>query len=74
VPREPFSFGGLYGTLSKFGDHDITADGAMEFFSTRRKVTSKWMAFGSGKAASSSSGAGERDLAQFGAFEAEEEK
>ena len=24
VPREPFSFGGLYGTKSKFGDFDIT--------------------------------------------------
>merc|ERR1712000_245112 len=44
VPREPFSFGGLYGTLSKFGASDITGDGAMEFFSSRRKVTSKWSA------------------------------
>mmetsp|Transcript_11203 Transcript_11203/g.21369 ORF Transcript_11203/g.21369 Transcript_11203/m.21369 type:complete len:534 (-) Transcript_11203:274-1875(-) len=42
VPREPFSFGGLYGTKSKFGDMDITGDGAMEFFSNRVKVTSKW--------------------------------
>jgi malonate-semialdehyde dehydrogenase (acetylating)/methylmalonate-semialdehyde dehydrogenase len=42
VPREPFSFGGLYGTMSKYGDGDITGDGAMEFFSTRRKVTTKW--------------------------------
>lgn len=42
VPREPFSFGGLYGTQSKFGDMDITGDGAMEFFSNRVKVTSKW--------------------------------
>ena len=42
VPREPFSFGGLYGTLSKYGDMDITGDGAMEFFSNRIKVTSKW--------------------------------
>merc|ERR1712226_960756 len=42
VPREPFSFGGLYGTLSKYGDGDITGDGAMEFFSTRRKVTVRW--------------------------------
>ena len=24
VPREPFSFGGMYGTLSKYGDCDIT--------------------------------------------------
>lgn len=44
VPREPFSFGGLYGTKSKFGDHDVTGDGAMEFFSNRRKVTAKWTA------------------------------
>ena len=44
VPREPFSFGGLYGTLSKFGNVDITGDGAMEFFSNRIKVTSKWSA------------------------------
>lgn len=42
VPREPFSFGGLYGTNSKYGDMDITGDGAMEFFSNRIKVTSKW--------------------------------
>jgi len=26
VPREPFSFGGLYGTFSKFGDLDITGE------------------------------------------------
>lgn len=43
VPREPFSFGGLYGTRSKYGDMDITGDGAMEFFSNRIKVTSKWV-------------------------------
>lgn len=42
VPREPFSFGGLYGTRSKYGDMDITGDGAMEFFTNRIKVTSKW--------------------------------
>lgn len=42
VPREPFSFGGLYGTKSKYGDMDITGDGAIEFFSNRIKVTSKW--------------------------------
>lgn len=42
VPREPFSFGGLYGTKSKYGDMDITADGAMEFFTSRRKITTKW--------------------------------
>ena len=42
VPREPFSFGGLYGTNSKYGDMDITGDAAVEFFSNRIKVTSKW--------------------------------
>ena len=42
VPREPFSFGGLYGTKSKYGDCDITADGAMEFFTNRIKITTKW--------------------------------
>jgi malonate-semialdehyde dehydrogenase (acetylating)/methylmalonate-semialdehyde dehydrogenase len=42
VPREPFSFGGLYGTRSKFGDMDITGDAAVEFFSNRIKVTGKW--------------------------------
>jgi len=40
VPREPFSFGGS--NISKFGDLDITGDGAMEFFSKRKKVTTKW--------------------------------
>jgi malonate-semialdehyde dehydrogenase (acetylating)/methylmalonate-semialdehyde dehydrogenase len=42
VPREPFSFGGLYGTSSKYGDMDITGDGGMEFFSHRIKISSKW--------------------------------
>lgn len=42
VPREPFSFGGLYGTCSKYGDMDITGDGAMEFFSHRVKISTKW--------------------------------
>jgi methylmalonic acid semialdehyde dehydrogenase len=42
VPREPFSFGGMYGTKSKYGDMDITGDGAMEFFTTRKKITVKW--------------------------------
>jgi len=40
VPREPFSFGGT--RTSKFGDYDITGDGAMEFFTERKKVTTKW--------------------------------
>eukprot|EP00932_Pfiesteria_piscicida_P020338 SRR837773.7142.p2 GENE.SRR837773.7142~~SRR837773.7142.p2 ORF type:complete len:337 (-),score=121.65 SRR837773.7142:9-959(-) len=42
VPREPFSFGGLEGSQSKFGEHDITGEGAMNFFSKLRKVTTKW--------------------------------
>jgi hypothetical protein len=42
VPREPFSFGGLYGTKSKYGDMDITGDGAIEFFTNRIKITTKW--------------------------------
>lgn len=52
VPREPFSFGGLYGTLSKYGNSDITGDGAMEFFSNRIKITTKWTAsYGTGSGA-----------------------
>lgn len=51
VPREPFSFGGLYGTRSKYGNADITGDGAMEFFTNRIKVTSKWTASYSSQAA-----------------------
>lgn len=43
VPREPFSFGGLYGSLSKFGNIvDITGEGCLEFCTNRRKITSKW--------------------------------
>ena len=41
---ETFSFGGLYGTRSNYGDVDVTGDGAMEFFTNRRKVTQKWTA------------------------------
>ncbi|KAJ1723451.1 hypothetical protein LPJ53_002207 [Coemansia erecta] len=40
VPREPFSFGGT--GESRFGYGDITGDAAIEFFSFRRKVTTKW--------------------------------
>ena len=40
VPREPFSFGGM--GASKFGDLDITGDGGVEFFTLRKKITSKW--------------------------------
>jgi malonate-semialdehyde dehydrogenase (acetylating) / methylmalonate-semialdehyde dehydrogenase len=42
VPREPFSFGGLAGTYSKYGDGDITGDAGLEFFTARRKVTTRW--------------------------------
>ena len=41
VPREPFSFGGM--NLSNFGSSDITGDGAMEFFTQRKKITQKWV-------------------------------
>jgi len=40
VPREPFSFGGM--NASRFGDSDITGDAGIEFFTNRRKVTTKW--------------------------------
>jgi len=42
VPREPFTFGGLYGTESKYGEMDITGEGGMEFFTNRIKISSKW--------------------------------
>ncbi|MEN9845545.1 MAG: hypothetical protein RIS36_692 [Pseudomonadota bacterium] len=40
VPREPFSFGGTKD--SKFGVGDITGVGGVEFWSNRKKITSKW--------------------------------
>ena len=40
VPREPFSFGGT--KESKYGVGDITGVGGVEFWSNRKKVTSKW--------------------------------
>jgi len=40
VPREPFSFGGI--NQSKFGCSDITGDGGIEFFTQRKKITTKW--------------------------------
>uniref|UniRef100_A0A7S2B8N1 methylmalonate-semialdehyde dehydrogenase (CoA acylating) n=2 Tax=Octactis speculum TaxID=3111310 RepID=A0A7S2B8N1_9STRA len=42
VPREPFSFGGMYGTQSKYGEMDITGEGCVEFCTNRRKITSRW--------------------------------
>ena len=40
VPREPFSFGGLY--ESKFGHGDITGPSSLDFWSALKKVTTKW--------------------------------
>jgi len=40
VPREPFSFGGI--RKSNFANSDITGDGGMEFFTERKKITTKW--------------------------------
>ncbi len=40
VPREPFSFGGTKG--SRFGHGDITGQGAVDFWTKLKKVTSKW--------------------------------
>ncbi|KAJ3247581.1 hypothetical protein HDU77_008529 [Chytriomyces hyalinus] len=40
VPREPFSFGGI--NRSRFGDSDITGEGAINFFTWTKKVTTKW--------------------------------
>jgi malonate-semialdehyde dehydrogenase (acetylating) / methylmalonate-semialdehyde dehydrogenase len=65
VPREPFSFGGLYGTKSKFGDMDITGDSAIEFFSNRIKVTSKWPITQSRKRSSEAVAGGKKDHANF---------
>ncbi|KAB8033304.1 CoA-acylating methylmalonate-semialdehyde dehydrogenase [Fluviispira multicolorata] len=41
VPREPFSFGGI--NASKFGHGDITGEGGIEFWSNRKKITTKWI-------------------------------
>merc|ERR1711971_1289760 len=41
VPREPFSFGGI--RRSKFGDSsDVTGEGAINFWTEKIKITSKW--------------------------------
>jgi malonate-semialdehyde dehydrogenase (acetylating)/methylmalonate-semialdehyde dehydrogenase len=40
VPRDPFSFGGTRG--SKFGHGDITGPSGVEFWSNRKKITTKW--------------------------------
>lgn len=41
VPREPFSFGGM--NESNYGDHDLTGEGGMEFFTQCKKITQKWV-------------------------------
>jgi malonate-semialdehyde dehydrogenase (acetylating)/methylmalonate-semialdehyde dehydrogenase len=40
VPREPFSFGGT--KKSKFGHGDITGDAGVDFWSVKKKITTKW--------------------------------
>jgi malonate-semialdehyde dehydrogenase (acetylating)/methylmalonate-semialdehyde dehydrogenase len=40
VPRDPFSFGGT--RESKLGHGDMTGPGAVEFWSDRKKITTKW--------------------------------
>ncbi len=40
VPREPFSFGGS--KASKFGSHDMTGWGGVDFWSRQKKITTKW--------------------------------
>ncbi|MBC7693501.1 MAG: CoA-acylating methylmalonate-semialdehyde dehydrogenase [Methylotenera sp.] len=40
VPREPFSFGGFHD--SKFGHGDITGPSSLDFWSSLKKVTTKW--------------------------------
>jgi len=40
VPREPFSFGGW--NNSRFGDLDITGESGLEFWTRRKKITTKW--------------------------------
>ncbi|CAM9446572.1 unnamed protein product [Ascophyllum nodosum] len=63
VPREPFAFGGLSGSLSKYGDFDVTAEGAMEFFTNRRKITTKWAL--PAEAMASTPAGGKADTASF---------
>ncbi len=40
VPREPFSFGGLF--ESKFGHGDITGPSSLEFWGALKKITTRW--------------------------------
>jgi malonate-semialdehyde dehydrogenase (acetylating)/methylmalonate-semialdehyde dehydrogenase len=41
VPREPFSFGGW--NDSKFGSGDITGQDGIDFWTKKKKVTTKWV-------------------------------
>ena len=53
VPREPFSFGGIGN--SRWGTQlDITGEGGVEFFTYRKKVTTRWTPSADGFFASSS--------------------
>ena len=40
VPRDPFSFGGT--KESRFGQGDITGPGALELWTTMKKITTRW--------------------------------
>ena len=40
VPREPFSFG--WTKRSKFGSGDITGNAGVDFWSNKKKITTKW--------------------------------
>jgi malonate-semialdehyde dehydrogenase (acetylating) / methylmalonate-semialdehyde dehydrogenase len=40
VPREPFSFGGSKD--SKYGSHDITGESVVDFWTMKKKITTKW--------------------------------
>ncbi|MFK8136981.1 MAG: aldehyde dehydrogenase family protein [Bdellovibrionales bacterium] len=40
VPREPFSFGGIFD--SKYGHGEITGPGSLDFWSDQVKLTTKW--------------------------------
>jgi malonate-semialdehyde dehydrogenase (acetylating)/methylmalonate-semialdehyde dehydrogenase len=40
VPREPFAFGGW--NDSSFGGGDITGEGAIDFWTKAKKITTKW--------------------------------
>jgi acyl-CoA reductase-like NAD-dependent aldehyde dehydrogenase len=54
VPREPFSFGGI--ADSRWGTQvDITGEGGVDFFTYRKKVTTRWTESADGFFASSSS-------------------